>query len=72
MLMAPLKGNINHKQIIFLDHSITIYFFPLGIGHEVQREGKECEECQEEVNRILGEGKKSGIINFTLLYDDFF
>ena len=28
----------------FLDHSSNISFFPLGVGHGVQREGKECEE----------------------------
>ena len=28
-------------------------------------------ECPEEVNGMLGEGKKSEIINSTLLYDEF-
>ena len=42
----------------------------------VQRVGKwnvkrRSLECQEEVNGMPGEGKKSGIINRTSLYDAF-
>ena len=52
-------------KIIFLYHSSKIYFFLL----ELVIESKEM--CQEEVNGMLGEGKKSGIINCCLLYDEF-
>ena len=56
-------------KIIFLDHSSNISFFPLGVGHGVQREGKECEElvmtakrwqleCREEVNVVSIGGKR--------------
>ena len=50
----------------------------------MQREGRECEElvritanrwkleCREEVNGMLGDGKKSGIINRGMLYDIIF
>jgi hypothetical protein len=39
----------------------------VGIWNEKRR----SLECQEEVNGMLREGKKSGIINRNLLYDEF-
>ena len=52
-------------KIIFLDYSSTIYFFPF---RNVKRRSL---GCQEVVNGMLGEGKKRGIINRTLIYDEF-
>ena len=53
-----------------MDHSSTIYFFPLGVVYGAQREGKECEEmvrtamiwkmeCKEEVTGVSRGGKQN-------------
>ena len=53
-----------------MEHSGNISFFPLGVGHGVQREGKDCQElvrtikrwqleCREKVNGVSRVGKRN-------------